>query len=92
MEAHATVSTEKAHRYMKALVNHFARKVSAEYEADHGFIDFGFGRCDIEASASAMTFNVSSSNAGNLQQVQQVIGSHVARFTQQEIVDLPWVN
>ncbi len=91
MNTTATVQTDKARRYMKALVNHFNRKVSAEYSEDSGYIAFGFGRCDIQANDDTLTFQATSSDADNLNRLQGVISSHLARFTQSEIPDLTWV-
>lgn len=91
METTATVQTEKARRYMKALVNHFNRKVTAVYTNDSGYIKFGFGRCDIQATDDTLTFQATSSEADDLNRLQGVISSHLARFTQSEIPDLTWV-
>jgi hypothetical protein len=86
----ATVQTVKARRFMKALVNHFNRKVSAEYTQDSGYIEFDFGRCDIQANDDTLTFQAGSNNAADLNRLQGVISSHLARFTQSEIPDLAW--
>lgn len=40
---------------MKALCNHFARKIDAKYEGDKGVIKFGDGTCKITASADLLT-------------------------------------
>lgn len=76
---------------MKALVNHFSRKVTAVYTDDTGYIEFGFGRCDIQANDNTLTFQAASEDADNLNRVQSVISSHLARFAQNEIPDLTWV-
>ena len=44
MQTKATVQTEKADRYMKALINHFSRKVNAAYSGNAGYVECGFGR------------------------------------------------
>lgn len=87
----ATIQTGKARRYMKALVNHFNRKVTAVYTEDSGYIEFGFGRCDIQANDNTLTFQATSNDADNLNRLQGVISSHLVRFTQSEIPDLSWV-
>ena len=49
-EAVSRVSTDKASRYLAQLCKHFAHKVSVEWSEDKGEVDFGMGRCDLEAS------------------------------------------
>ena len=90
MKSKATVSTEKGARYMKALINHFSRKIDASYEGEHGQISFGFGRCDIEALSDSLAFVAESASQPELDQLEGVINSHLKRFTQDEIVTLDW--
>jgi hypothetical protein len=52
----ATIETIKTERLMKALCNHFSRKITAHYEGDKGTIEFGDGKCELTATASALTF------------------------------------
>ena len=91
MNSTATIQTGKAPRYMKALVNHFSRKVTAVYTNDSGYIEFGFGRCDIQANDDTLTFQATSYDADNLNRLQSVISSHLARFAQNKIPHLTWV-
>ena len=90
MKTIATVSTEKGARYMKALVNHFSRKIDATYEGNHGSIAFGFGRCEIEAQSDSLIFVAKSDNQTNLNRLEGVIDSHLKRFMQDEEVTLQW--
>lgn len=52
----ATLETDKAERLMKALCNHFARKTTARYESDKGYIEFGDAKCEITVTPNAMEF------------------------------------
>lgn len=90
MQAQATVKTEKAGRYMKALVNHFSSKVDAAYSANTGYVELGFGRCDIAASESNLTFQLTTNTADDLTHLKRFIGNHLTRFSQNEIDNLTW--
>lgn len=90
MKATSTVQTEKAYRYMKALVNHFSRKTNAAYEADSGYIEFDFGRCDIQAQDDTLAFELSSSEQDDLNKLKFVVDKHLTRFSQNEIATLTW--
>lgn len=75
---------------MKALVNHFGRKVDATYEGNRGSISFGFGRCEIEAQDDALVFVAESASQQKLTQVEGIISSHLKRFMQDEVVTFNW--
>lgn len=90
MQATSIVKTEKAPRYMKALVNHFSRKTNAAYEGDSGYIEFAFGRCDIQANAETLSFALNSPGDEELARLKMVIDKHLVRFSQNDIVGLEW--
>ena len=86
----AVIETNKAERLMKALCNHFARKITAHYEGDKGYIDFGIGKCEITATASTLTFRVEAENGNNLSRVEGVVVEHLLRFTPGEDIQFVW--
>lgn len=90
MRSVATVQTDKAGRYLKALVNHFSRKVSASYEGDQGTIAFGFGTCLLQVDSERLGIHAESDSPEDLERVEQVLGSHLIRFTQDEKLLLTW--
>ncbi len=90
MKATATVQTTKAQRYMKAMVNHFGQKTTAAYEADSGYVEFGFGRCDIEAKSDALSFQLNGSDHDGLDKLKWIVDKHITRFSQNEIAALTW--
>ena len=90
METTAIVQTEKASRYMKAMINHFGSKVNAAYEGDKGHVDFGFGRCEMEADETALTLRALGKDAGEISGVKNIIGSHLVRFAKKEDLSITW--
>lgn len=90
METTAIVQTEKASRYMKAMINHFGSKVNAAYEGNNGHVDFGFGRCEMQADETALTLRAMGKNAGEISGVERIIGSHLVRFAQKEELSISW--
>ena len=90
MKATATVQTKKAHRYMKAMINHFGRKTNAAYEADSGYVEFGFGRCDIEAQDESLSFRLNGTDEEGLNSLKWMVDKHISRFSQNEISALTW--
>ena len=90
MQAKSIVKTEKAPRYMKALVNHFSRKADAAYTGDSGYIKFAFGRCDIEAQPDTLSFTVNGPGQEELERLKMVVDKHLVRFSQNDIMGLEW--
>lgn len=88
----ATIETSKADRLMKALCNHFARKITSTYQDDKGYIEFGDGKCEIIATSSAMVLQVSAESAESLARVEHVVGEHLLRFTPDDEIEIKWQN
>lgn len=86
----ADIKTDKAERLMKALCNHFARKITAQYEGDKGYIEFGDGKCEITVTSDTMKLQVEAENADNLARVERVVVDHLLRFTPDEELQVNW--
>jgi hypothetical protein len=86
----AVIETNKAERLMKALCNHFARKITARYEGDKGHIEFGDGKCDVLATPATLTLQVEAENADSLARVERVVVDHLLRFTPDEEIQVKW--
>ncbi|MBZ0297126.1 MAG: DUF2218 domain-containing protein [Anaerolineae bacterium] len=91
MNAHAKVEVTKASRYLKALCNHSNRKVTAEHSDDHGVVQFGFGYCEMEADADALTIHIQAEDSENFDRVKAVVGDHLERFANNEF-QVEWVD
>jgi uncharacterized protein len=86
----ATLETNKAERLMKALCNHFARKITAWYEGNKGYIEFQGGKCELTASSTELTFQAEADNAEGLTHVMQAVAKHLLRFTPGEEIPFNW--
>jgi len=64
--------------------------VSASYEGNKGSVDFGFGSCMMEAKDDALILKVESDTVQTLSQLEQIMNSHLVRFTQNEILEVKW--
>jgi hypothetical protein len=76
-----TIETNKAERLMKALCNHFARKIKAGYEGDRGYVQFQDGICELTATSDALNLQVQAGNAEQLSRLKGVVVDHLLRFT-----------
>lgn len=89
-DAQAIVETTKASRYLKALCNHFSRKVTAEYDDNHGTVMFGFGTCEMDAEDGRLVIHIHAENDENFARVKYVVSDHLARFSGDERLQVEW--
>lgn len=92
LSAQAKVETEKAERYLKALCNHFNRKVTAEYTDNHGTVQFGFGYCEMDADTQSLIIRIQADNDENFARVKYVVSDHLERFSGDEGLKVNWVE
>ncbi len=90
MDATAIFPTDQAERHMATLVDHFARKVPAFYDAQSGCVEFPFGRCDLAASQDHLRLVASADDQEQLGTVVDVITRHLERFAFRENPILDW--
>lgn len=88
----ARVETQKASRYLKALCNHFSRKVTAEYTDDRGTVQFSIGRCEMRSEPEHLILRVEAEDAERLAGVKSVVADHLVRFAPNESLQVNWVD
>lgn len=90
MNAHANVATTKASRYLKALCNHFNRKVVAGYNDNHGTVQFGFGYCEMTAEEDQLIIQIQADDEESFARVKYVVSDHLERFASDEGLQIIW--
>lgn len=88
--ATARVETTKATRYLKALCNHFAHKVTASYDDTNGRVQFPFGDCQFQAEPDALHITVVAESDTMLARTKAVVADHVVRFGNKETLRVFW--
>lgn len=88
--AQAQLKTEKALRYLKALCNHFNRKVEAGFEGVDGWVNFPFGNCTLHAEEDSLLIHLTADNPAMLTQVKGVVSSHLEKFAVKENLQIEW--
>lgn len=92
LTANTKVETDKASRYLKALCNHFNRKVTAEYDDNHGTVQFGFGNCEMDADNGVLIIRIEAADAENFARIKYVVADHLARFSGDEGLRVEWTD
>jgi hypothetical protein len=86
----AAVATEKPVPYMRQLCKHFGHKVDASFGDDHGYIQFEFGRCELQARDGELDLTVTAADEESRERLRRVIGSHLERFGRRDELTVSW--
>jgi len=86
----AEVATDKPVAYMRQLCKHFGHKVDASFGDDNGYIQFEFGRCELQAADHTLTLHVSAAEGESHERMERVIGSHLERFGRRDELSVAW--
>ncbi|MCF4165261.1 DUF2218 domain-containing protein [Zavarzinia compransoris] len=94
IQSRAMVATASGRRYLGQLCKHFAHKIPTELDLDagNGRIDFPFGTCRLKSDAEGLRLDAEAADADTLEQVQQVIESHLIRFAHREDLTMTWAS
>lgn len=90
MDAHVTVTTERASQYLASLCKHFAHKIPVRVGKGSGQIEFDFGQCDLSVNSGVLTLKVTAENRPDLEKTIDVMTNHLERFAFRENLDLKW--
>lgn len=90
--ARARVETANAARYMKALCNHFERKVPAHYDGTHGIAHFPFGTCEMDAQPDTLLLHIAAESEPAFERVKHVVEDHLVRFGSKEALQVVWAE
>ncbi|GAA4574780.1 DUF2218 domain-containing protein [Planotetraspora kaengkrachanensis] len=89
----AQVATSRPSRYIKQLVSHMGRKVTAELAGDgRGTLTFAQGTCVLTPSGDHLELIVTAADAEAVAGVQDVVTRHLVRFATQETLDVDWTE
>ena len=88
--AHATIRSEKADRYLVQLCKHFAHKIPATWDGGKGHADFGFGTCAMSAEDGVLTLECKAPEAEGLGRVKYIVEDHIVRFGWKEEISVSW--
>jgi hypothetical protein len=96
--ATATVETPTPERYAKQLAAHLGRRLEVREEADGLRLIFGngdgngdgSGDCQLRAQDAALELSASAADPAGLEQITEVVGSHLERFGQRNELVVAW--
>lgn len=84
MKSFVYFKIDRASRHLAALCHHFGRKVDVHCDDMSGWVQFPFGRCELTADARRLALMASAEDQRRLDQVVQIVTSHLERFAFRE--------
>jgi uncharacterized protein len=90
LTSRADIATERPAPYMRQLCRHFGHKADSSFDDRSGYIQFEFGRCDLQAADHELQMTVSADDVQSRQRMQNVIGSHLERFGKRDWLSVAW--
>jgi hypothetical protein len=88
----AQVATAKPVPYMRQLCKHFGHHVDASFDDDSGYIQFSYGRCELQAADDELLLTVSAADDADRDRMENVIGSHLERFGKRDELSVAWTR
>lgn len=81
----ARVPTSSASRYLQQLAKHWSHKMTVEFTAEEGTIDFPSGaRLQMRAASDTLDVELTVPADGDVARMREVVSSHLDRFAFRE--------
>ena len=81
----ALVPTHSASRYLQQLAKHWSHKMTVEFSAEKGSIEFPNGaRLAMRADSDTLDLELSVPEDGDVARMREVVASHLDRFAFRE--------
>jgi uncharacterized protein len=92
LSAHARVTTTSPERYRKQLASHLGRRSEIRDEASGTRIVLTVGDCLVCVGDGYLDLTANAATQADLEQVTNVVGSHLVRFGQRNELVVEWTN
>ncbi|WP_445679224.1 DUF2218 domain-containing protein [Radicibacter daui] len=86
----ATIPTSHASRYLQQMAKHFQHKLPVTFDPHAGTVKFSIGDCGMAASETALTLTLVAADAGQMDQLKDVVVRHLVRFAFREELAIAW--
>jgi hypothetical protein len=98
VRAEAQVETDRASDYLTSLCEQFDErakaktngKVGVEWSETAGLIEFGWGRCALNAGPKTLTLRAEADDGACLRAIQELCGRHLEHAGEAEQITLNW--
>lgn len=86
----ARAATPNASRYLQQLCKHWGHRFDVTFSPEHGEIDFGDGRCLLDAKPDFLEIVVNG-EPDNMDGLEDAVAEHLNRFAHREgALEIDW--
>ena len=88
--ASAVLSSQQPVSLLHQLCKAFAGRCESRFDRDTGYVEFGFGRCELRASRHRLTVTASAWEPGDCDRIQTLVGRQLERAGARERLKVLW--
>lgn len=86
----ASVITADPGRLINRLCKHFSHKIDAQWNDTTGHLTFSIGQCELAVHSDSLTLTCQSESRDELEELGEVVASHLIRFAGSEVDQVRW--
>lgn len=87
----ARVATRDPGRLINRLCKHFRHKIEVEWTETEGLLTFTIGECRLRGSDGELLLACDAPDGEQLEQLGDVVASHLIRFAGEEVSEVHWL-
>lgn len=88
----ATIQPKDPSGFLKRLVHHYQLHIPAEYDAQHGWVQFKRGRLEADVAGAVLRLRITAPNWLGMFIIKRSLNRHVELFSQREQLRLRWAR
>jgi hypothetical protein len=86
----AVVATQEPVTLLRQLCRAFGGRCEAQFDQDRGYVEFGFGRCELRASRHRLTLTASAWEREDCERIRTLVGRQLERAGRRERLTVLW--
>ena len=90
IHCHTNIETTNASKYLQQLCKHFRHKVTVQYDATFGRVEFPGGLCLMTANQNVLSFYCKAQKPEGVGMMQSVLDQHLVKFAWREDLNVTW--
>jgi hypothetical protein len=86
------ITSEHSARYLQTLCRHFSRKVSVDWNSQHGEVNFAMGDCQFShlSNTNQLELTCSADSLEKLATIKNILEQHITMLSRKETIELNW--
>jgi hypothetical protein len=86
----AVVATQQPIGLLHQLCRAWGGRCESQFDRDHGYVEFGFGRCEMRADRHRLTLTATAWEREDCERIRALIGRQLERAGRREQLNVLW--